>query len=223
MKKNIHRPLPPHLTLYMSQLTSTFPISHRISGAFLATMVLFSPFLCPKMGLISLTYENFYQSSPNSSKFIPSSVGLTAFALSFHLYHGVRHLFLDFGHLLLDVRKKFMAWFLLFFGMPLREQSEWTKIQPNIMIFSLHLNGYLLSSINSSLHRSPDPILKGETINFLQMTIVNQLDTLFQQRGIIVPDNWTTYKILKKVVVNDERLFRDTYFLFGLINDLALC
>ena len=55
------------------------------------------------------------------------------------------------------------------------------------------------------------------------MTIVNQLDTLFQQRGIIVPDNWTTYKILKKVVVNDERLFRDTYFLFGLINDLALC
>uniref|UniRef100_UPI003001BCE1 succinate dehydrogenase subunit 3 n=1 Tax=Cinnamomum camphora TaxID=13429 RepID=UPI003001BCE1 len=104
MKKNIHRPLPPHLTLYMSQLTSTFPISHRISGAFLATMVLFSAFVCPKMGLISLTYENFYQSSPNSSKFIPSSVGLTAFALCFHLFHGVRHLLLDFGHLLRDVR-----------------------------------------------------------------------------------------------------------------------
>nr|YP_007905705.1 succinate dehydrogenase subunit 3 [Liriodendron tulipifera]AGJ90402.1 succinate dehydrogenase subunit 3 [Liriodendron tulipifera]QDP18173.1 succinate dehydrogenase subunit 3 [Liriodendron tulipifera] len=106
--KKIHRPLPPHLTLYMSQLTSTFPISHRISGAFLATMVLFSPFLCPKMGLISLTYENFYQSSPNSSKFIPSSVGLTAFALAYHLFHGVRHLLPDFGHLLLDVRKKML-------------------------------------------------------------------------------------------------------------------
>jgi hypothetical protein len=90
----------------------------------------------------------------------------------------------------------------------------------NSLLYSL--NGHLLSSINSSLQRSADPILKGETINYLQMTIVNQLDMLFQQRGIIVPENWTTYEILKKVVVNDERLFRDTDFLFGLINDLAL-
>ena len=90
--KKILRPLPPHLTLFMSQLTSTFPISHRISGAFLATMVLFSPILCPKMGLISLTHQNFYQSSPNSSKFLPILVGLTAFALVYHLFHGVRHL-----------------------------------------------------------------------------------------------------------------------------------
>lgn len=93
----------------MSQLTSTFSIFHRISGAFLATMVLFSAFVCLKMGLISLTYENFYQSSFNLSKFIPSLVGLTAFALCFHLFHGVRHLLLDFGHLLLDVRQKFSA------------------------------------------------------------------------------------------------------------------
>ena len=90
--KKILRPLPPHLTLFMSQLTSTFPISHRISGAFLATIVLFSPILCPKIGLISLTHQNFYQSSPNSSKFLPILVGLTAFALGYHLFFGVRHL-----------------------------------------------------------------------------------------------------------------------------------
>nr|WDS46528.1 succinate dehydrogenase subunit 3 [Aristolochia fimbriata] len=90
--KTYNRPLSPHLTLYVSQLTSTFPISHRISGAFLATMVLFSPILCPKMSLICLTYENFYQSSYISSKFIPSSVGLTILALSFHLYYGARQI-----------------------------------------------------------------------------------------------------------------------------------
>ncbi|PSR84091.1 Succinate dehydrogenase cytochrome b560 subunit like [Actinidia chinensis var. chinensis] len=36
---NILRPLSPHLPIYKPQLTSTFPISHRISGAFLATNV----------------------------------------------------------------------------------------------------------------------------------------------------------------------------------------
>nr|YP_010932212.1 succinate dehydrogenase subunit 3 [Hedyosmum orientale]WKT05443.1 succinate dehydrogenase subunit 3 [Hedyosmum orientale] len=88
----IHRPLPPHLTIYKSQLTSTFPISHRISGAILASMVLLSSFICLKIGLISLTYYNFYQFFFYAFKFIPSSVDLTAFALFFHLYHGVRHL-----------------------------------------------------------------------------------------------------------------------------------
>lgn len=92
--RTFYRPLPPHLTLYVSQLTSTFPISHRISGAFLATMVLFSSILCLKMGLICLTYENFYLLSFKSSKFIPSFVGLTILALSYHLYYGAKKLFL---------------------------------------------------------------------------------------------------------------------------------
>lgn len=38
---NILRPLSPHLPIYKPQLTSTFPISNRISGAFLATIIFF--------------------------------------------------------------------------------------------------------------------------------------------------------------------------------------
>nr|UXD79024.1 succinate dehydrogenase subunit 3 [Schisandra repanda]UXD79047.1 succinate dehydrogenase subunit 3 [Schisandra repanda] len=86
---NINRPLPPHLTIYKPQLTSMFPISHRISGAFLA-IVLVSPLLCPKIGLISVTYENFYQSSSNLPKLlIVIVVGLNALlAVCYHIFHG---------------------------------------------------------------------------------------------------------------------------------------
>ena len=35
----INRPLSPHLTIYKPQLTSTFSIFHRISGAFLGAAV----------------------------------------------------------------------------------------------------------------------------------------------------------------------------------------
>ena len=35
----INRPLSPHLTIYKPQLTSTFSIFHRISGAFLGVAV----------------------------------------------------------------------------------------------------------------------------------------------------------------------------------------
>ena len=94
---NILRPLSPHLPIYKPQLTSTFPISHRISGAFLATIVLFFYLLCLKMGLICFTYENFYQFFFYSSKLIPISVEITALALSYHLYNGVRHLLTDFS------------------------------------------------------------------------------------------------------------------------------
>ncbi|YP_009243681.1 succinate dehydrogenase subunit 3 (mitochondrion) [Cannabis sativa] len=93
---NILRPLSPHLPIYKPQLTSTFPISHRISGAFLATIVLFFYLLCLKIGWICFTYENFYQFFFYSSKLIPISVEITALALSYHLYHGVRHLLTDF-------------------------------------------------------------------------------------------------------------------------------
>ncbi len=96
-RKNILRPLSPHLPIYKPQLTSTFPIYHRISGAFLATLVLFFYLLCLKIGLICFTYENFYQFFFFSSKLILISVGITALALSYHLYNGVRHLLTDFS------------------------------------------------------------------------------------------------------------------------------
>ena len=99
---NILRPLSPHLPIYKPQLTSTFPISHRISGAFLATIVLFFSLLCQQIGWICFTYENFYQFFFYSSKLIPISVEITALALSYHLYHGVRHLLTDFWVLELE-------------------------------------------------------------------------------------------------------------------------
>lgn len=86
---HVVRPLSPHLPIYKPQLTSTFPISHRISGAFLATIVLFFYILCLKMALICFTYANFYQLFFYEEKL---SVGITAFALSYHLYNGLRHL-----------------------------------------------------------------------------------------------------------------------------------
>ncbi|KAK6925291.1 Succinate dehydrogenase/fumarate reductase type B, transmembrane subunit [Dillenia turbinata] len=90
-KKSILRPLSPHLPIYKPQLTSTFPIFHRISGAFLATIVLFFYLLCLKIGLICFIYENFYQFFFYSSKLILISLEITALALSYHLYNGVRH------------------------------------------------------------------------------------------------------------------------------------
>nr|YP_011014924.1 Sdh3 [Hancornia speciosa]WQB60306.1 Sdh3 [Hancornia speciosa] len=93
----IFRPLSPHLPIYKPQLTSTFPISHRISGAFLVTIVLFFYLLCLKIGLICFTYENFYQFFFYSSKLILIAVEITALALSYHLYNGVRHLLTDFS------------------------------------------------------------------------------------------------------------------------------
>lgn len=94
---NILRPLSPHLPIYKPQLTSTFPISHRISGAFLATILFFFYLLCLKIGLICFTYENVYQWIFYSSKLILISVEITALALSYHIYNGVRHLLTDFS------------------------------------------------------------------------------------------------------------------------------
>jgi succinate dehydrogenase (ubiquinone) cytochrome b560 subunit len=94
---NILRPLSPHLPIYKPQLTSTFPISHRISGAFLATIVFFFDLLCLKIGLICFTYESVYQFFFYSSKLILISVEITALALSYHISNGVRHLLTDFS------------------------------------------------------------------------------------------------------------------------------
>ena len=106
-KKTYLRPLSPHLPIYKPQLTSTFPISHRISGAFLATIVLFFYLLCMKIGLICFTYKNFYQFFFFSSKLILISVEITALALSYHLFNGVRHLLTDFsGFLFLRIGRK---------------------------------------------------------------------------------------------------------------------
>nr|YP_010035150.1 succinate dehydrogenase subunit 3 [Euonymus alatus]QOX10173.1 succinate dehydrogenase subunit 3 [Euonymus alatus] len=52
--------------------------------------------LCMKIGFICLTYLNFYQFFFYLAKLIPISVGITALALSYHLYNGLRNLFTEF-------------------------------------------------------------------------------------------------------------------------------
>ncbi|KAB2600771.1 hypothetical protein D8674_040358 [Pyrus ussuriensis x Pyrus communis] len=87
---NILRPLSPHLPIYKPQLTSTFPISHRISGAFLVTIVFLFYLLCLKIGLICFTFEKYYQLLFYSSKLIPITVEISALALAYHTLYGVR-------------------------------------------------------------------------------------------------------------------------------------
>lgn len=107
-RKNILRPLSPHLPIYKPQLTSTFPISHRISGAPLY-FCLFFYLLCLKIGLICFTYTNFYQFFFYSSKLLLISVSISALALSYHLYNGVRHLLTDFSVFFLELQFLFFS------------------------------------------------------------------------------------------------------------------
>nr|QXE43711.1 succinate dehydrogenase cytochrome subunit 3 [Araucaria cunninghamii] len=93
----IIRPLSPHLTIYMPQQNSTFPIFHRIPGAFSATMVLFSLIVSLQIGEVILTYTNTYQSLfyVIEPKFALTVKSLTFLALCYHMVFGVRHLWWD--------------------------------------------------------------------------------------------------------------------------------
>ncbi|KAK8532035.1 hypothetical protein V6N13_131384 [Hibiscus sabdariffa] len=94
-RKNILRPLSPHLPIYKPQLNSTLSISNRISGAFLTTLLLFSYLLSLKMGSVCLTYSSFYQFFFYSAKLFLVSASVSALALSYHTYYGIRHLLMD--------------------------------------------------------------------------------------------------------------------------------
>uniref|UniRef100_UPI0030FEDEBE succinate dehydrogenase subunit 3 n=1 Tax=Cyathodium cavernarum TaxID=351593 RepID=UPI0030FEDEBE len=99
----INRPLSPHPVIYKPQLTPTFPIFHRIFGAFLATTVFFS-ILFLKIGDPSLTFYHFYQYFFSITLylnwFIISLINFTLLALCYHMSNGVRHLLWDLGFLL---------------------------------------------------------------------------------------------------------------------------
>nr|QIA60869.1 succinate dehydrogenase subunit 3 [Makinoa crispata] len=113
----INRPLSPHLTIYKPQLTSTFSIFHRISGAFLATMVLFSIFSF-KIGDLSPTFYHFYQYLFLLTFYlnwvIISLVNFTLLALCYHMSNGVRHLLWDLG-LSLELSKVYTSGIIMLF------------------------------------------------------------------------------------------------------------
>jgi len=88
------RPLSPHLQIYKPQITSVLSISHRISGVFLS------------LGLFSMTIFIFLLAIGEDSYLIwklfsNSILGEIilfgwSFALSFHMFNGIRHLFWDY-------------------------------------------------------------------------------------------------------------------------------
>nr|YP_010881035.1 succinate dehydrogenase subunit 3 [Apopellia endiviifolia]WIA66168.1 succinate dehydrogenase subunit 3 [Apopellia endiviifolia]WIA66209.1 succinate dehydrogenase subunit 3 [Apopellia endiviifolia]WIA66250.1 succinate dehydrogenase subunit 3 [Apopellia endiviifolia]WIA66291.1 succinate dehydrogenase subunit 3 [Apopellia endiviifolia]WIA66332.1 succinate dehydrogenase subunit 3 [Apopellia endiviifolia] len=112
----INRPLSPHLTIYKPQLTPTFSIFHRISGAFLATMVLFSIFSF-KIGDPSLTFYHSYQYFFLLTFYwwvIITLVNFTLLALCYHMSNGVRHLLWDSG-LFLELSKVYTSGIIMLF------------------------------------------------------------------------------------------------------------
>ncbi|CAJ1979049.1 unnamed protein product [Sphenostylis stenocarpa] len=86
------RPLSPHLPLYQPQLSSTLSIFNRIAGAFLAGVIVLFYMIYLKMGLVSLTYDSFYQFIFYSSKLNLLVMELSALAVTYHLYSFIRHL-----------------------------------------------------------------------------------------------------------------------------------
>ncbi|WJX43877.1 Succinate dehydrogenase cytochrome B subunit mitochondrial [Trifolium repens] len=88
------RPLSPHLPVYQPQLSSTLSICNRIAGAFLSAVVLLFYIIYMKIGMVSLTFESFYQFVFYSSKLHLLAVEISALAMSYHLYSAIRHLFI---------------------------------------------------------------------------------------------------------------------------------
>ena len=89
------RPLSPHLQVYKPQITSVLSISHRISGVFLSlgllTMSLF-------IVLLALGKDSFFLWILFSSSFLGEVILFGwVFAMSFHMFNGIRHLFWDYG------------------------------------------------------------------------------------------------------------------------------
>ncbi|XP_061348766.1 aconitate hydratase-like [Gastrolobium bilobum] len=88
------RPLSPHLPVYQPQLSSTLSIFNRMAGAYLSVIVVLFYMIYMKMGLISLTFDSFYQFLFYSSKLNLLAIEISALAMSYHLYSAIRHLFI---------------------------------------------------------------------------------------------------------------------------------
>jgi succinate dehydrogenase / fumarate reductase cytochrome b subunit len=92
---NSHRPLTPHLTIYKWPLTAVLSISHRLTGVFLllGLVVFFTVLVALASGeAVFLSVQHFL--NQGSAQMVLAGF---AFALSFHLVHGLRHLLWDLG------------------------------------------------------------------------------------------------------------------------------
>ncbi len=107
----INRPLSPHLTVYKPQLTSTLSIFHRISGAFLASIVLVT-ILCFKLCELSTSFYVYYLCIFSIIAYynwlVFGLTNLALLALCYHMSNGIRHLLWDFGFFL-DLSKVYSS------------------------------------------------------------------------------------------------------------------
>lgn len=91
------RPLSPHLQIYKPQLSSTLSILHRVTGVALAVgFVVFVAWI----SLLAFGTEDMYDCFLTMAGTIPSKIALCgwAWALSYHLCTGFRHLIWDIGY-----------------------------------------------------------------------------------------------------------------------------
>ena len=88
------RPLSPHLQIYKPQITSVLSISHRISGVFLSIGLLaVSLFIF----LLAIGKESYSLWLSFSNSILGEVILLGwVFALTFHMFNGIRHLFWDY-------------------------------------------------------------------------------------------------------------------------------
>ncbi len=92
-KKDL-RPLSPHLTIYKPQITSVLSITHRFSGILLFIGVLV---FCLWIFLNMYSSSSVFLQSFVASLFGKIILFGWSFAVYFHLYNGIRHLFWDIG------------------------------------------------------------------------------------------------------------------------------
>ena len=90
------RPLSPHLQIYKPQITSILSIMHRLTGIGLSVGTILIVLWLTSLSLGESFYEYYII-------FVKSVFGKLiliafAFALSYHLSNGIRHLFWDLGY-----------------------------------------------------------------------------------------------------------------------------
>jgi len=94
----VQRPLSPHLQVYKLPLTGLMSISHRITGAGLVVGTL----LIAAYLIAAATSEIHYNTVMSIATSKPGQIimFLWSFALYFHMFNGIRHMFWDTGRFL---------------------------------------------------------------------------------------------------------------------------
>jgi succinate dehydrogenase / fumarate reductase, cytochrome b subunit len=126
----INRPLSPHLTIYTPQLTSTLSILHRITGAFLASLLLFT-LLGLKLCDLSVSFYPFYWCIfyviASFHWFVFGLTNLAFLAVCYHMSNGIRHIIWDLGFCL-DLSKVYTSGIVMLFCAVMLALLNWLRL-----------------------------------------------------------------------------------------------